>query len=119
MKTEELMIADWVRSTIDPDEVWQWEARDYVDIDEGIFEPIPLTKDILELNGWKDLPLAYVKHIKTDWGMDTINLEKHDKVNYPVAYVVNRLIAIKSVHELQHLLRSCGHREIADNLKIK
>lgn len=50
MKPRELMIGDWVRGTIDRDEIWQWEEEDYLNIEEENIEPIHLTNAILEAN---------------------------------------------------------------------
>ena len=57
MKATELMIGDWVELYGTPT---RWELEDYAKwhkemerTDVHTFEPIPLTKDILEKNGWK------------------------------------------------------------------
>ena len=74
------------------------------------FEPIPLTPEILEKNGW--------------W-FDTEDTWRHDEVNFTIekwngryqCYDINQ-IKLDSVHQLQHALRLCGLDELADNFKV-
>ena len=74
------------------------------------FEPIPLTPEILEKNGWR---------------LDTEDTWWHDEVNFTIekwngryqCYDINQ-IKLYSVHQLQHALRLCGLNEIADNFKV-
>ena len=74
------------------------------------FEPIPLTPEILEKNGW--------------W-FDTEDTWRHDEVNFTIekwngryqCYDINQ-IKLDSVHQLQHALRLRGLDELADNFKV-
>ena len=74
------------------------------------FEPIPLTPEILEKNGW--------------W-FDTEDTWRHDEVNFTIekwngryqCYDINQ-IKLDSVHQLQRALRLCGLDELANNFKV-
>ena len=123
MKATELMIGDLVKikGHLDYDKV-QEIARDenmqwYISYACSAtlfrayeFEPIPLTPEILEKNGW--------------W-FDTEDTWRHDEVNFTIekwngryqCYDINQ-IKLDSVHQLQHALRLCGLDELADNFKV-
>ncbi len=67
-------------------------------------EPIPLTPEILEKNGWEERPTGYVFY--TDG-------KRYDNSLWYIfgsnTFVVNTAeFQIKYVHELQHALRLCG-----------
>lgn len=74
------------------------------------FEPIPLTPEILEKNGW--------------W-FDTEDTWRHDEVNFTIekwngryqCYDINQ-IKLYSVHQLQQALRLAGMADMANNFKI-
>ena len=74
------------------------------------FEPIPLTPEILEKNGW--------------W-FDTADTWRHDEVNFTIekwngryqCYDINQ-IKLYSVHQLQQVLRLAGLTDMANNFKI-
>lgn len=73
-------------------------------------QPIILTPEILEKNGW--------------W-FNTEDKWRHDEVNFIIekwngrfqCYDIND-IKLDSVHKLQQTLRLCGLNELADNFKI-
>ena len=89
------------------DTLWVFEDNEYKP------QPIPLTPEILEKNGWKETEYWYEYEdgntiiqysLSNIWGIiNGIEIE-HFKCEY--------------VHQLQHLLRLCGLDEIADNFKI-
>ena len=111
MKSENLMVGDWY--------YWEAEGKKYpLQVtkdtfslsDEGIsnFQPIPLTQEILEKNGFE-------KHIS-----DTRMFFHHDEYRLSY-YIVNKHFTIYNqidgslvqrvivnVHELQHALKLCG-----------
>ena len=124
MKCRELMVKDWVAnqygtpiqiySTGDNgayantgDTLWVFEDNEYKP------QPIPLTPEILEKNGWKEIEYWHEYNdgntiiqysLSNIWGIiNGIEIE-HFKCEY--------------VHQLQHLLRLCGLDEIADNFKV-
>ena len=75
--------------------------------------PIPLTPEILEKNGWKLHPAqAYNKEagMFLDKGCDG-NSWWWQFGNIPIC-------PINYVHELQHCLRLCGLNDLADNFKV-
>lgn len=123
MKAAELQIGDWVKikghldydkvREIARDENMQW----YISFSCSAslfrayeFEPIILTSEILEKNGW--------------W-FDTEDTWRHDEVNFAIekwngryqCYGINQ-IKLYSVHQLQRALRCCGLRDIADNFVV-
>ena len=144
MKATDLMIGDWVKikghldydkvQEIAKDENMQWYVsfacsatlfRAYE------FEPIPLTPEILEKNGWiqckyetckslyeyKGLHLRHTM-IKRSNGRWVANVEGIVE-KFPDEYTHSFLrINVFYVHELQHALRLCGLEELADNFKI-
>ena len=123
MKATELMIGDLIKikGHLDYDKV-QEIARDenmqwYISFACSAtlfrayeFEPIPLTPEILEKNGW--------------W-FDTEDTWRHDEVNFTIekwngryqCYDINQ-IKLDSVHELQRALRCCGLWDIANNFVV-
>lgn len=143
MKTKDLMIGDWVvrdshknnpvqvlelhkqSAMLKLENGWCGEAIDLI-------EPILLTPDILEKNGFKhyatypnediwmymlfdpeievifteekSASIRIFNYSEEDDGKEIINLEDNGKPRY--------------VHELQHALRLCGLNDLADNFKI-
>lgn len=91
-----------------------------VDIDE--INPIPLTPEILEKNGWvkkvmsrgiKNSHLVYTKPDIEEYGYFPIYIEKgigKEFDVYPFTYnnVCTQIAYIKYVHQLQHLLFGLG-----------
>lgn len=129
MKIAELMIGDWVKikghidcnkvREIARDENMQW----YISFASSAtlfraykFEPIPLTPEILEKNGF--------------WVMENVDNGAEEYIVYATAglilhynrdndyYFPNTPISWKYVHELQHALHFCGLHELADNFKV-
>lgn len=144
MKATDLMIGDWVKikGHLDYDKV-QEIARDenmqwYISFACSAtlfrayeFEPIPLTPEILEKNGWQSfIPTAYtccqdhlsIKnegdiHIEWNWEDGTLSVwvsysEDEEGTN------PNLKASVRYVHELQDALRLVGLNELADNFKI-
>lgn len=118
MKATDLMIKDWVNSQLDGHPIQIDEEVFYILIkgyDDGI-EPIPITAEILEKNGF--------------WVMEKADNGAEEYIAYAIDglifhynrdndyYFPNTPISWKYVHELQHTLRLCGLEELADNFKI-
>ena len=127
MKCKEIQIFDWVQdkngfpmqitnvgedyayATWEGNEGDPWEFDDKDDQPQ----PIPLTPEILEKNGWKETEYWHEYEdgntiiqysLSNIWGIiNGIEIE-HFKCEY--------------VHQLQHLLRLCGLDELANNFKI-
>ena len=91
------------------------------------FEPIPLTPEILEKNGWLNDPYSrlslqdgkwlefyWYEHRLQKYWEGTDEWQNHTKQ----LELVFKAGSIFYVHELQHALRLCGLNEIADNFKV-
>lgn len=145
MKTSELMIGDWVLQALYKDvkipnkgHGWKEVRVNCLPFDEDwAIEPIPLTGDILKVNGFEN----YID----DYGNPSLRLKGTDDANDVnglcyidwtpkghgcrgklfdgFLYILMNVGSIhrpcKFVHELQHALRLCGLNDIADNFKIK
>ena len=127
MKAQELMIGDWVKikghldydkvREIARDENMQWYisfACSATLFRAYEFEPIPLTSEILEKNGWKHDYRVFMKNevnenISLSW------TDRYDATLYQNDYY---MCDCNYVHTLQHALRLCGLDELADNFKI-
>lgn len=126
----ELQIGDWVY-IFDPDYKEEKEAykvseiredgiRTYMFSDtyeEGWFEPIPLTPEILEKNGFEkvssvDYKLPYAESL-AERGFYLEN-----RVSGLYMITDHQLMPIIYVHELQRVLRCCGLWNLANNLKV-
>lgn len=105
MKASDLMVGDWVLDT------YTNKPMKIESINGGNprfgqdLEPIPLTPEILEKNGFKDMGFFGKLEIGP-WRLicDSSNLavlhegREEEYINIPISYV----------HELQHALRLCG-----------
>ena len=128
MEATELMIGDWVFNKhhkkyiqITPYDFFnhahlpngeKYFASELKVISGRDFEPIPITKEILEKNGWEHRPTGYVFHI--DGGKSYDNTLWYI-FNDNTFVVENAEFSIKYVHELQHALRLCG---ITKNIEL-
>ena len=124
MKATELQIGDWVKikghidynkvREIARDENMQWYisfACSATLFRAYEFEPIPLTTEILENNGWKhsnNLMIVSIDDSDFYWSEEFGVLYKNQY----------NMCNCKYVHQLQHALRLCGLDELADNFKI-
>lgn len=77
-------------------------------------EPIPLTPEILEKNGWKE---AQFCHEYKD-GKNTIQACLPDMRGI-INGVEIQHFQCEYVHQYQHLLRLCGLNDLADNFKVE
>ena len=149
MKAKDLMIGDWVRekgSKLPPlrytGEIFHfkpiegepyirlrcmWNKTDGLDISETYIEPIPLTPEILEKNGFKiDKNETYCKRYFFACNLDKVPQTVVEFSFYGEGVSADTLFKcwtkpescdgensihicdLKSVHELQHALRLCG-----------
>ena len=123
MKATELQIGDWVGRVFDDKRIIEdYRQVDWIRTGEigmryckvwsiGCIEPIPLTPEILEKNGWKHSNRLMITRIN---GIDFYWSERLS-VLYKNRY---NMCDCKYVHKLQHALRLCGFGELADNFKI-
>lgn len=109
MKAKELMIGDWVKSRGKIEQVTSvyggYICTDsFEDSHEDYFEPIPLTPEILEKNGFKfEYGAAWnLYRFSVPWFV----LYKKE---YGLMLNIGQIeIPISFVHRLQHALRLCG-----------
>ena len=125
MKAEELMIDDWVynHESNQYQRVWQLDYDNvvldgYYSYDYNDIEPIPLTPEILEKNGWK-VKEGFVQHGNFGDGPLMLWHTEENKIlrNFIHELEISDLSTDKGfrvriecnyVHELQHALRLCG-----------
>lgn len=114
MKAADLMIGDWVYNSYHKKNIkWNYSEMfcpNGIPVIGRDLEPIPLTPEILEKNGW--------------W-FDTEDMWHHDEVDFSIekwngkfqCYDINQ-IKLDAVHQLQQTLRLCGLNDLADNFKV-
>lgn len=139
MKAKELMTGDWVLikrtssyeypykiCSINNYSILGEDYTDWIEVEESEeikledIEPIPLTAEILEKNGWKDISDHTLKGCETfklhyeqrsfDFYItiklrDYFKLESYDDRFYTLCEME---FGCRFVHELQHALRLCG-----------
>lgn len=105
MRTNELMVGDWVLSTQTgiPLRVNPFMAE--LEVPE--WQPIPLTPEILEKNGFEPVKEGKIPTLKNCYGDILFQL-----VDIKNEYIHKTLYTFKNipivyVHELQHALRLC------------
>ena len=124
MKANELMIGDWVYNPFTRKTFRLTFGRD-IDLAKDLcVEPIPLTVEILEKNGFEELMsegwenAAKFGRIPEPTGVWQYGFGQFDSVSYMPkrsflsvkfmeGYTAD-IANIKYVHELQHALRQCG-----------
>ena len=137
MKAKELMMEDWVLygrryaivKRIEPSRcdilVCVTSHHDDIVIETyDNIDPIPLTTEILKMNGWiyNDEEAKYAP--ETWVGNNLMLHEENGKYrivvvsDYDDEDTNNTPFVIQYVHELQHALRLCGLNKMADNLKM-
>lgn len=136
MKANELMIRDWVRlqynhfiteelvtKDFQVTEIHPVAKTNYIwgkDGNMGVVEhiqPIPLTKEILEKNGFdcSDKEIARFDFMDGDYNGHFSLRAMYDKntgIQHGWAfYAFNVLVVLDYVHELQHAMRLCGIKQ--------
>ena len=135
MKANELMIGDWVGRVFDDKRI-DYRQVDWIRTGEigmryqkvwaiGCIEPIPLTAEILEKNGWeRDIDKEWKynnSHILPNycyqWEKRNVRIEMYAGLEgFTISLIIGR--RFYAVHELQHALRLCGLDELADDFKV-
>ena len=135
MEANELMIGDWVGRVFD-DERIDYGQVDWIRTGEigmryqkvwaiGCIEPIPLTAEILEKDGWErdiDKEWEYnnshiLPHYCYQWEKRNVKIEMYAGLEeFTISLIIGR--RFYAVHELQHVLRLYGLDELADNFKV-
>lgn len=135
MEAKELMVGDWVKTDDGNSKIVSLDARhlnvednDYT-YDEYHVEPIPLTKEILEKNGfckYRDSDMYTISCQQNDICVDL----KYNEIDICVfgergtdyeECESSSEIQFKNpiqLHQLQNALRLAGLNELADNLKL-
>jgi len=136
MKANELMIGDWVRiehykyeylncigqiaginereGSIEPrtfNVIYEKDGKKGLNVGvskRNVF-PVPITKEILEKNGFMDDGAS--------WWYRDFHISLSGTKN--LTLICGRTIQFSFVHELQHALRLCGLEELADNFKVE
>lgn len=135
MKTTDLQIGDYVRLKRTKEIVWVFE----IDGDRNVInnepdgycseknigvddvEPIPLTPEMLERNGFELRDSFFYHRIDEKphhYDFKLKNGGVFTSEGYTLECGIYHL-TIRYVHELQHALRLCGLNELADNLKLE
>ena len=129
------MIGDWVGRVFDDKRI-DYRQVDWIRTGEigmryqkvwaiGCIEPIPLTAEILEKDGWErdiDKEWEYnnshiLPHYCYQWEKRNVKIEMYAGLEgFTISLIIGR--RFYAVHELQHVLRLCGLNELADNFKI-
>lgn len=128
MKATELMIGDWVGRVFDDKRI-DYRQVDWIRTGEigmryqkvwaiGCIEPIPLTPEILEKNGF-----IKVNSQRYDYGYPDTDCyvkvnPKKNMIHVNGRNANSNLYSHSFVHELQRALRLCGLNELADNFKV-
>ena len=135
MKANELMIGDWVGRVFDDKRI-DYRQVDWIRTGEigmryqkvwaiGCIEPIPLTAEILEKDGWErdiDKEWEYnnshiLPHYCYQWEKRNVKIEMYAGLEgFTISLIIGR--RFYAVHELQHVLRLYGLDELADNFKV-
>lgn len=127
MEAKGLMVGDWVCFDGDKDYSYPVKIDGLTVSKEGVdagvegdwysqWQPIPLTEDILEANGF------VYDAINKRWDKDNLPFTgiKSYGTNFPFMVALSGyIIELHFVHELQHALRLCGLTDLVDNFKIK
>ena len=140
MKSTELMIGDWVGRVFDDKRI-DYRQVDWIRTGEigmryqkvwaiGCIEPIPLTPEILEKNGFKKIDFSHYQindrtlvldadgkwdgEVSWHWVVTQMSTNSKGQ-NVVLDYYVATL---NYAHQLQHALRLCGLNELADNFKV-
>lgn len=128
MKVNELMIGDWVMNPNDGkcykihtvtacEQTRLSNPYSLTDLEFHLGEPIPLTAEILEKNGFvfrgdnDTMYGEYYLHNQSTFAIKMFN-------GYLVGMCMGEDLEFDYVHELQHALRLCGLNELADTFKI-
>ena len=125
MKVTELMIDDWVLSNdlnipikvrgimnqYSGSVCFYYNTREYI-VDDFKLDPIPLTEEILEKNGFGFIDTSNNEYssVWTGWWiLDGLELGCCDNSKFPVFFnIADTNVKINYVHELQHALKLCG-----------
>jgi hypothetical protein len=113
MKASELMIGDWVLYNETPQQVLEISGIDdevYLETDELVhqseIQPIPLTPEILEKNGFEYFHKNY-SSLSYDHPFKLKMTNWPDENGLGGLWTICDIVEIRFVHQLQHALRLC------------
>ena len=126
IRCRDLMVGDWVSNrngspmqivAVDEDNAYACESNEkgpcIFGDDEGYKpQPIMLTPEILEKNGWKHSNRLMITRIDDNdfyWSKELGGILYKNQYN---------MCDCKYIHNLQHALRLCGFNKLADNFKV-
>lgn len=126
MVSKSLMLWDWVSLRNEPYKIGALASQSVtlkgyepsgVLIDCNDINPIPLSAEILEKNGFEKYYMYHTLHdkqvrIEHYWHERRLEIQPYDGEPWI------KLAPIYYVHELQHALRLCGLNKLANNFKI-
>lgn len=119
MNFEELMVGDWIHPKGYNGKYFRVEREDFVNYIDNDIEPIKITSEILEKNGFKmDISngwnICNIGKKDTDSEFDRISCEDLSRfdsdewrLSIDMYTIAHGSLFIKYVHELQHALRMC------------
>lgn len=113
MKAEDLMIGDWAYIKDYPIIARAMQVKKEHFVRSLVeFEPIPLTTEILDKNGFGfvDTSNEYYSSVWTGWWiLEGLELGCCDNSKFPVFFnIADTNVKVNYVHELQHALKICG-----------
>lgn len=109
MKATDLMIGDWCKIKLSFGTTWFTDKVGCINPNNEMeYEPIPLTPEILEKNG-------FVYNCFDRWMNNRYDVAIAVKDEF--MFIWER-IQLNYVHELQHALRLCGLNELANNFRV-
>ena len=118
MELTDLMVGDWVFIKDFPIKASPQKVRPEHFVRSLVeFEPIPLTTEILEKNGF-EYDHNYHSWIYDEFTISYGHLIDEEEGDYLFIWVADTSVKLTYVHELQHVLRLCGLNELANNLKL-
>lgn len=135
IRCRDLMVGDWVANrngspmqivAVDEDNAYACEGNEerpwiFGDDEDYKPEPIILTSEILEKNGFSFVKSSDKDIVWNGWWIYK-NLELGTSClngNWPCYInIVDSNIKCEYVHQLQHALRLCGLNKLADNFKV-
>lgn len=118
MEAKELMIGDWIKCDSDFEQVDYLEGNNINGHPENWYEPIPLTAEILEKNGWNDwcehstIARSVSVLVEDNTSLCIQEIKGQDSMFVQISHCGAGTFEfrkhLKYVHELQHALRLCG-----------
>lgn len=115
LKVQDLMVGDWVVTELGC-VIIQLKVDDFkqIECNELIVNPIPLTEEILKVNGWKWRKKGLISSMRLfdEDGHSIMTLTYGNLMS-----IGGHEIKVQYIHELQRALRCCGLNELADNFK--